>query len=121
MKRQRRREVGMKVVAIGLAVALAAAGVGMPRAAAAQDAPRGVELAAAGPRFLAVAAGAAGDAGARWSDARDAAVVRRAIPVDWRGVPLGGALCGIARQAGVRLPYSPAVVARPAPVALCAS
>src|SRR5947208_16975989 len=73
MKRQRRREVGMKVAAIVLAAALAAAGVGMPRAAAAQDAPRGVELAAAGPRFLAVAAGAAMGAGARWAEARHAA------------------------------------------------
>ncbi len=82
----------MKVAAIVLAAALAAAGVGTPRAAVAQDPPRGVELAAAGPRFLAVAAGAAVDAGARWSDASDAAVFRRPITVDWRGVPLGEAL-----------------------------
>src|SRR5438552_16579473 len=102
MKRQRRREVGMKVVAIGLAVALAAAGVGMPRAAAAQDAPRGVELAAAGPRFLAVAAGAAVDGGGRWADASDAAVFRRPITGDWRGVPPGEGLSQVARQAGVR-------------------
>src|SRR5438552_18994270 len=90
MKRQRRREVGMKVVAIGLAAALAAMGVGTPRAAVAQDAPRGVELAAAGPRFLAVAAGAAVDAGARWSGASDAGVFRRPITGGWRGGAPGG-------------------------------
>ena len=111
----------MKVAAIGLAAALAAAGVGTPRAAAAQDAPRGVELAAAGPRFLAVAAGAAMDAGARWSDASDAAVFRRPITVDWRGVPLGEALSEIARKAGLRLTYSAAVVPLQAPVTLSAS
>src|SRR5437899_580962 len=105
MKCQRRREVGMKVAAIGLAAALAAAGVGTPRVAVAQDPPRGVELAAAGPRFLAVAAGAAVDAGARWSDASDAAVFRRPITVDWRGVPLGGALSAIAGKGGVPLTY----------------
>src|SRR5207253_9307410 len=116
MKGQRRREVGMKVAAIGLAAALAAAGVGTPRAAAAQDAPRGVELAAAGPRFLAVAAGAAVDAGARGSDASDAAVFRRPITVDWRGGPPGGALSEIAPQAGLRLTYTPARVRPPAPL-----
>src|SRR5256885_1458225 len=99
----------------------AEAGVGPPRAAAAQDAPRGVELAAAGPRFLAVAAGAAVDAGARWSDASDAAVFRRPITVDWRGVPLGEALSEIARKAGLRLTYSAAVVPLQAPVTLSAS
>src|SRR5438552_18437150 len=103
MKRQRRREVGMKVVAIGLAVALAAAGVGTPRAAAAQDAPRGVELAAAGPRFLAVAAGAAMGAGARWSDASDAAVFRRPSTGDWRGGALGEGAAEGAREGGLGL------------------
>src|SRR5438128_2774374 len=118
MKRQRRREVGMKVAAIGLAAALAAAGVGTPRAAAAQDAPRGVELAAAGPRFLAVAAGAAMDAGARWSDASDAAVFRRPITVDWRGVALGGALSEVASRAGLGLNSHAAGVPFQAPVTL---
>src|SRR5437016_10697120 len=103
MKGQRRREVGMKVAAIGLAAALAAMGVGTPRAAVAQDPPRGVELAAAGPRFLAVAAGAAVDAGARWSDASDAAVFRPPITVGWRGVPPGEAPSEVGRQGGVRV------------------
>src|SRR5437879_11954158 len=46
--RQRRREVRMKVAAMVLAAVLAAAGAGMPLAAAAQDPPGEVALAAAG-------------------------------------------------------------------------
>src|SRR5207253_85997 len=90
MKGQRRREVGMKVAAIGLAAALATAGVGTPRAAAAQDAPRGVELAAAGPRFLAVAAGPARGARGPWAGAGRPA--GRAPPAHGRcrGGPPGG-------------------------------
>src|SRR5437016_13107656 len=113
MKGQRRREVGMKVAAIGLAAALAAAGVGTPRAAAAQDAPRGVELAAAGPRFLAVAAGAAVDAGARGADASDAAGFRRPITGEWRGVPPGVRPAGGAGKVGWRLIVHAAVVTVP--------
>ena len=67
----------MKVTAIVLAAALAAAGAGMPPAAAAQDPPGEVALAAAGPRFLALAAGIAADAAVRWSDASNAAGRRR--------------------------------------------
>ena len=111
----------MKVAAMVLAAVLAAAGAGMPLAAAAQDPPGEVALAAAGPRFLALTAGTAADAAVRWSDASNAAVFRRLITVDWQGMPLGDALSEIARKAGLRLTYSAAVVPLEAPVTLSAS
>ncbi len=96
----------------GAVVALVAgiASAGVVGAAQAQDPVQGVELAAAGPRFLAVETGGASAAALRWRDASNAAVFRKTISVDLKDVPLGEALSTIAQQAGLRLTYSAAVV-----------
>src|SRR6267378_2508582 len=84
--------------------------VGAMRVAQAQDPVESVELAAAGPRFLAAGPGRSSDAAPRWRDASNAAVFRKTISVDLNDVPLGVALSTIAQQAGLRLTYSAAVV-----------
>ena len=105
----------------GVALVVGITVCGAIEVAQAQDTGDGVELAAAGPRFLAVAAGHSGRAAPRWRDASDAAVFRKAISVDLRDVPLGDALSTIAQQAGLRLTYSAAVVPLDARVTFSAS
>ncbi len=78
--------------------------------ASAQDPAEGVNLGADGPRFLAVATGHTGAGGSRWTDASRAAVLRQPVSLDLKDVPLGEALAVIARQAGLKLTYSAAVV-----------
>ncbi len=87
----------------------------------AQDPVAGVGLAAAGPRFLAVASSKPSDAAPRWKDASNAAVFRKTISVDLKDVPLGEALSTVAQQAGLRLTYSAAVVPLDARVTFSAS
>src|SRR5881397_621732 len=89
--------------------------------AQAQDAGDGVELAASGPRFLAVGASHSSHAAPRWRDASNAVVFRKTISVDLKDVPLGDALSTIAQQAGLRLTYSAAVVPLDARVTFSAS
>src|SRR2546430_1631871 len=84
--------------------------VGAIGVAGAQDPVAGVGLAAAGPRFLAVASNKPSDAAPRWKDASNAAVFRKTSSVDLKDVPLGEALSTVAQQAGLRLTYSAAVV-----------
>src|SRR6266480_6599378 len=84
--------------------------VGPIAVAGAQDPVAGVGLAAAGPRFLAVASSKPSYAAPRWKDASNAAVFRKTISVDLKDVPLGEALSTVAQQAGLRLTYSAAVV-----------
>src|SRR2546427_6932023 len=95
--------------------------VGAIGVAQAQDPVESVELAAAGPRFLAVGPSRSSDAAPRWRDASNAAVFRKAISVDLKDVPLGEALSTIALQAGLRLTYSAAGVPLDARVAFSAS
>src|SRR5437879_2554097 len=94
---------------------------GASSAAGAQDPVEGVNLAVAGPRFLALAASRSSDAAARWADASNAAVFRKAISVDLRDVSLAEALAIIAQRAGLRLTYSAAVVPLDARVTFSAS
>jgi TonB-linked SusC/RagA family outer membrane protein len=89
--------------------------------AQAQDPVQGVALAAASPRFLAVAASRTSDAVPRWRDASNAAVFRQLISIDLNDVPLGEALATIAQRAGLRLTYSAAVVPLDARVTFSAS
>ena len=105
------------VVALVVGITLCGA-IGVAQA---QDAGGGVELAAAGPRFLAVAAGHSSQAAPRWRDASNAVVFRKTISVDLKDVPLGDALSTIAQQAGLRLTYSAAVVPLDARVTFSAS
>src|SRR2546421_8063194 len=104
--------IGVNGLARWSAVAALIAGVtaGGTRMARAQDPVEEVALAVAGPRFLARAASRSSDAEPRWTDASNAAVFRKAISVDLRDVPLAEALAVIAQRAGLRLPYSAAVV-----------
>src|SRR3989449_9612524 len=95
--------------------------VGAIGVAQAQDPIESVELAAAGPRFLAAGPGRSSDAVPRWRDASNAAVFRKTISVDLEDVPLGEALSTIAQQAGLRLTYSAAVVPLDARVTFSAS
>ena len=95
--------------------------VGAIGVAGAQDPVAGVGLAAAGPRFLAVASSKPSDAAPRWKDASNAAVFRKTISVDLKDVPLGEALSTVAQQAGLRLTYSAAVVPLDARVTFSAS
>src|SRR6266480_864492 len=95
--------------------------VGPIAVAGAQDPVAGVGLAAAGPRFLAVASSKPSDAAPRWKDASNAAVFRKTISVDLKDVPLGEALSTVAQQAGLRLTYSAAVVPLDARVTFSAS
>ncbi|HWZ57329.1 MAG TPA: SusC/RagA family TonB-linked outer membrane protein [Gemmatimonadaceae bacterium] len=78
-----------------------------------------LQVADRGPRFW--AAPAPNDAGGSWRDARDAAVLRRSISVDFRQTPLWTALAEIARQAGMRLVASPTKVSLDTQVAFSAS
>ena len=103
---------------VALVAGLAAGGT---RMASAQDPVEGVDLAVAGPRFLALETSRSSDAAARWTDASNAAVFRKAISVDLRDVPLAEALAIIARRAGLRLTYSAAVVPLDARVTFSAS
>src|SRR5881397_3052735 len=105
------------VVALVVGITLCGA-IGVAQA---QDAGDGVELAASGPRFLAVAAGHSSHAAPRWRDASNAVVFRKTISVDLKDVPLGDALSTIAQQAGLRLTYSAAVVPLDARVTFSAS
>ena len=93
-------------VVVALVTGLTLAG---PRASA-QDPADGVKLGADGPRFLALATGHIEAGAPRWTDASGAAVLRRPISLDLKDVPLGEALAVIARQAGLELTYSAAVV-----------
>jgi len=93
-------------VVVALVTGLTLAG---PRASA-QDPADGVKLGADGPRFLALATGHIEAGAPRWTDASGAAVLRRPIALDLKDVPLGEALAVIARQAGLELTYSAAVV-----------
>jgi len=93
-------------VVVALVTGLTLAG---PRASA-QDPADGVKLGADGPRFLALATGHIEAGAPRWTDASGAAVLRRPIALDLKDVPLGDALAVIARQAGLELTYSAAVV-----------
>ena len=83
---------------------------GSTRTASTQDPVEGVNLAVAGPRFLALEVSRSSDAAPRWTDASNAAVFRKVISVDLRDVPLAQALSIIAQRAGLRLTYSAAVV-----------
>ena len=83
---------------------------GSARTASPQDPVEGVNLAVAGPRFLALEVNRSSDAAPRWTDASNAAVFRKVISVDLRDVPLAQALSIIAQRAGLRLTYSAAVV-----------
>jgi len=83
---------------------------GSARTASPQDPVEGVNLAVAGPRFLALEVSRSSDAAPRWTDASNAAVFRKVISVDLRDVPLAQALSIIAQRAGLRLTYSAAVV-----------
>jgi TonB-linked SusC/RagA family outer membrane protein len=94
---------------------------GSTRAAGAQDPIEGVNLAVAGPRFLALEVSPSSDAAPRWADASNAAVFRKPISVDLKDVPLAQALSIIARRAGLRLTYSAAVVPLDARVTFSAS
>src|SRR5256884_8603228 len=95
--------------------------VGAIGVAGAQDPVAGVGLAAAGPRFLAVASNKPSAAAPRWKDASNAAVFRKTISVDLKDVPLREALSAIAREAGLHLTYSGAVVPLDARVTFSAS
>ncbi len=77
-----------------------------------------LQLADAGPRFL--AAPSLNDPAAPVRDVRDAAVFRRRIAVDFHRTPLGVVLADIAQQAGLHLTVSPAVVAVTSPVSFSA-
>ncbi|HYU89465.1 MAG TPA: carboxypeptidase regulatory-like domain-containing protein, partial [Gemmatimonadales bacterium] len=95
-------------VVVALVVGITTAGaIGVAQAQAQVD---GVELAAAGPRFIAFGPSPSSDAAPRWRDASNAAVFRKTISVDLKDVPLGEALSTIAQRAGLRLTYSAAVV-----------
>src|SRR6266487_1121811 len=94
---------------------------GSTRTASTQDPVEGVNLAVAGPRFLALEVSRSSDAEPRWTDASNAAVFRKAISVDLRDVSLAEALAVIAQRAGLRLTYSAAVVPLDARVTFSAS
>src|SRR5439155_717257 len=81
---------------------------GSARTASPQDPVEGVNLAVAGPRFLALEVNRSSDAAPRWTDASNAAVFRKVISVDLRDVPLAQALSIIAQRAGLRLTNVPA-------------
>src|SRR5438093_844811 len=66
--------------------------VGAIGVAGAQDPVPGVELAAAGPRFLAVGPSRSSDPALRWKDASNATVFRKPISADLKDVPLGEVL-----------------------------
>src|SRR5438552_8697317 len=83
---------------------------GSARTASPQDPVEGVNLAVAGPRFLALEVNRSSDAAPRWTDASNAAEIRKVISVHLRDVPLPQALSIIAQRAGLRLTYSAAVV-----------
>ena len=102
-------------------VALVAGLTAATGGASAQDPGDGVNLAVAGPRFLALEVSRSSDAAPRWTDASNAAVFRKAISVDLRDVPLAQALSVIAQRAGLRLTYSAAVVPLDARVTFSAS
>src|SRR5690242_10195856 len=102
-------------------VALVAGLIAGTGGASAQDPGDGVNLAVAGPRFLALEVSRSSDAAPRWTDASNAAVFRKAISVDLRDVPLAQALSVIAQRAGLRLTYSAAVVPLDARVTFSAS
>ncbi|HVH66612.1 MAG TPA: TonB-dependent receptor [Gemmatimonadales bacterium] len=107
-----------RIVAVLVAGLTLAAQTGSARA---QDPTDGVPVGADGPRFLALATGRSSAAAPRWTDASGAAVLRQPISLDLRDVPLGDALATIARQAGLRLTYSAAVVPLDRRVTLSAS
>ncbi len=93
---------------VALVVGITTAGaIGVAQA---QDPVQGIELAAAGPRFLALGTSRSSDSAPRWRDASNAAVFRKPISLDLTDVSLGEALSAIAQQAGLRLTYSAAVV-----------
>src|ERR1051325_1846417 len=94
---------------------------GGTRTASAQEPVEAVNLAVAGPRFLALEVSHSSDAAPRWTDASNAAVFRKVISVDLRDVPLAQALSVIAQRAGLRLTYSAAVVPLDARVTFSAS
>src|ERR1043166_6295242 len=94
---------------------------GGTRTASAQEPVEAVNLAVAGPRFLALEVSHSSDAAPRWTDASNAAVFRKVISVDLRDVPLAQALSVIAQLAGLRLTYSAAVVPLDARVTFSAS
>jgi TonB-linked SusC/RagA family outer membrane protein len=98
----------------GLALAVWLLGLASARAGAQGE----LQLAAGGPRFYTAAPGSSAT-GAR-VDARNAAVFRREISVSFKETPLRAALVEIARQAGVRLSVSGAVVALDQPVSFAA-
>ncbi|PYP60171.1 MAG: SusC/RagA family TonB-linked outer membrane protein [Gemmatimonadetes bacterium] len=113
----------MRITVYGRASAIVALVAGLAAAAGirvanAQDADQPVQLAAVGPRFLAPASSGAD---VRWKDASNAAVFRKTISVDLKDVPLREALSAIAREAGLHLTYSGAVVPLDARVTFSAS
>jgi outer membrane receptor protein involved in Fe transport len=94
----------------------------LPRAAVASQEPvEGVQLAAAGPRFLARDENVGKGAEPRWRDVSNANVFRRRISLELEAVPLGRALETIARKSGLRLTYSAAVVDLKAEVTIAAA
>lgn len=107
-----RIERGWRAVLV-MASLLATAAVGR-----AQVSGHELQLADAGPRFL--AAPSLNDPAAPVRDVRDAAVFRRRIAVDFHRTPLGVVLADIAQQAGLHLTVSPAVVAVTSPVSFSA-
>src|SRR2546429_5524901 len=113
----------MRITVYGRASAVVALVAGLAAAAGirvanAQDADQPVQLAAVGPRFLAPASSGAD---VRWKDASNAAGFRKTISVDLKDVPLREALSAIAREAGLHLTYSGAVVPLDARVTFSAS
>jgi outer membrane receptor protein involved in Fe transport len=91
------------------------------RAAAWQEPVDGVQLASAGPRFLAKDENAEKGAEPRWRDVSNANVFRRRISLELQAVPLGRALETIARKSGLRLTYSAAVLDLETPVTIAAA
>jgi TonB-linked SusC/RagA family outer membrane protein len=105
----------------GLAIAVWAAGVTAGPAGGQETGGGGghaVQLADGGPRFWSAPSSTTGGVGR--VDVRNAAVFRRTIAVDFRETTLRVALIEIARQAGVRLSVSSAVVSLETAVAFSA-
>jgi TonB-linked SusC/RagA family outer membrane protein len=88
----------------------AAAGVGAPGRAGAQEPVHEVQLAAAGPRFLATMPGRSSTGAQRWRDVSNAKIFHQRISLDLHDVTLEQALSQIGRKAGLWLTYSPNVL-----------
>ncbi|MBX6332762.1 MAG: TonB-dependent receptor, partial [Gemmatimonadaceae bacterium] len=106
-----------------MAAVAIALGVLAPQPGRAQEPVRGVQLAAASPRFLVLEDGGSNKASshARWRDASNAAIFQHRISLDLKGVSLGQAVSEISRKAGLWLTYSPSELPADRKVTLSAS